>query len=129
MSTPLRPARPTICLYVSMSSRCPLNTGVLMITRRAGRFTPEDKVEVATRTLRKPWRKAPSRMSRSSNVRPKSKIVMNIKKSQLFSQIRLILNLLKQPIKTAHLYILNIINIHSFKCVNQGILLINQLSD
>ena len=44
--------------------------GVRMMTRLAGRFTPEDNVDVATSTFRAPWRKAPSTMSRLSNVKP-----------------------------------------------------------
>lgn len=40
------------------------------MTLRAGKFTPDESVEVAARTLIKPWRKAPSMMSRSSKVRP-----------------------------------------------------------
>ena len=48
----------------------PPNTGDLMITLRAGRLTPEESVEVASRTRRDPERKPPSMMSLSSKVRP-----------------------------------------------------------
>ena len=41
-----------------------------MMTRLAGKFTPEDSVEVATRTRKMPFLNAPSTMSRSSKVRP-----------------------------------------------------------
>lgn len=41
-----------------------------MMMRRAGRFTPDESVEVAARTRIRPCRKAPSMMSRSSKVRP-----------------------------------------------------------
>lgn len=70
VSTPFLPARPAICLYVSGSNKRPLKVGVRMMTLRAGRLTPEERVEVAARTLTMPWRKAPSNTSRSSNVRP-----------------------------------------------------------
>lgn len=43
------------------------------MTRRAGRLTPEERVEVAARTLTRPWRKAPSNTSRSSKVNPETK--------------------------------------------------------
>jgi len=70
VSCPIRPARPIICLYVWESRDLPWNTGERIMTRRAGRFTPELKVEVATSTLKAPERKQASRMSRSSNVKP-----------------------------------------------------------
>lgn len=70
VSTPFLPARPDICLYVSGSNKCPLNVGVRIMTLRAGRFTPEERVEVAARTLTTPWRNAPSSTSRSSKVNP-----------------------------------------------------------
>lgn len=70
VSTPFLPARPAICLYVSGSNKRPLKVGVRMMTLRAGRLTPEERVEVAARTLTIPWRKAPSNTSRSSNVKP-----------------------------------------------------------
>ena len=73
VSTPFRPALPIICLYVRKSINCPWNTGVRMRTRRAGRFTPEDRVEVAIKTFSMPCRKAPSTMSLSSKVRPVEK--------------------------------------------------------
>lgn len=71
MSTPFLPARPDICLYVSGSNKCPLKVGVRIMTLRAGRFTPDERVEVAARTLTIPWRNAPSSTSRSSKVNPK----------------------------------------------------------
>lgn len=43
------------------------------MTRRAGRLTPEERVEVAARTLTRPWRKAASNTSRSSKVNPETK--------------------------------------------------------
>lgn len=78
VSTPFLPARPDICLYVRGSSTCPLKVGVRIITRRAGRLTPEERVEVAARTLTRPRRKAPSNTSRSSKVKPKPRKVMFI---------------------------------------------------
>jgi len=48
----------------------PRNIGVRIITRRAGKFTPEDSVEVATSTLSPPNLNAPSTISLSSNVSP-----------------------------------------------------------
>lgn len=51
VSTPFLPARPAICLYVSGSNKRPLKVGVRMMTLRAGRLTPEERVEVAARTL------------------------------------------------------------------------------
>jgi hypothetical protein len=47
--------------------------GDLMMTLRAGKLTPEDKVEVATRTLIRLFRKPPSTMSLSSKVSPAKK--------------------------------------------------------
>ena len=44
--------------------------GHRMMTRLAGKFTPEDSVEVATSTRKMPFLNAPSMMSRSSKVRP-----------------------------------------------------------
>jgi hypothetical protein len=41
-----------------------------MITLLAGRFTPEDRVDVATNTRTTPFRNAASTMSRSSRVNP-----------------------------------------------------------
>lgn len=49
-----------------------------MMTRRAGRLTPDERVEVAARTLTRPWRKAPSNTSRSSKVKPKPRKVLLI---------------------------------------------------
>ena len=73
VSTPFLPALPIICLYVRKSISWPWNTGVRIKTRRAGRFTPDDRVDVAIKTLRIPCLKAPSTMSRSSNVKPGNK--------------------------------------------------------
>lgn len=41
-----------------------------MITRRAGKFTPEDNVDVATSTFKFPCRNEPSIISLSSKVSP-----------------------------------------------------------
>ena len=71
VSTPFLPARPTICLYVRISRIRPLKIGVRIITRRAGKFTPDERVEVAAKTRIWPWRKALSMISLSSKVRPK----------------------------------------------------------
>ena len=70
MSTPFLPARPIICLYVRVSRIEPPNTGDRIMTLRAGKLTPDDSVEVATRTRIDPLRKPPSTMSRSSKVKP-----------------------------------------------------------
>ena len=51
------------------------NVGDLTITLRAGKFTPEDRVDVAIKTLMIPCLKLPSIMSLSSNVSPKIKQV------------------------------------------------------
>lgn len=83
VSTPFLPARPAICLYVSGSSKRPLKVGVRMMTLRAGRLTPDERVEVAARTLINPWRKAPSSTSRSSNVNPAQWNVLNHKLDRL----------------------------------------------
>ena len=53
-----------------MSISAPWKVGVLISTRLAGRLTPDERVEVATSTFSVPPLKAPSKMSRSSNVRP-----------------------------------------------------------
>ena len=70
VSTPFLPARPAICLYARVSITRPPNIGDLTMTRRAGRLTPEDRVDVATSIFTKPWRNAPSTMSLSSKVKP-----------------------------------------------------------
>lgn len=54
-----------------MSRTDPPNTGDLIMTRRAGKLTPDERVDVATRTRTDPVRKPPSIMSRSSKVKPR----------------------------------------------------------
>lgn len=71
VSTPKRPARPIICRYCKTSIGNPWQCGDLTITLLAGKFTPEDKVDVATSTLTELCLNAPSIMSLSSIVRPK----------------------------------------------------------
>lgn len=66
-----------------------------MMTRRAGRLTPEDRVEVAARTLTRPWRKAPSSTSRSSKVKPNP--------AKLILIIRLEVGVVLELCKCAHL--------------------------
>lgn len=66
----MRPARPIICLYVNEHIGLLKNIGVLMMTRRAGKFTPELSVLVATITRIADRQNALSIISRSSNVRP-----------------------------------------------------------
>lgn len=53
-----------------------------MMTLRAGRLTPDERVEVAARTLIMPWRKAPSNTSRSSNVNPAESNINSYKHTQ-----------------------------------------------
>lgn len=57
-----------------MSILRPAKEGDLTITRLAGKFTPEDKVDVATITFKMFFLKAPSIISRSSIVSPKKLI-------------------------------------------------------
>lgn len=67
---PVRPARPIICLYVREFIGLPPNNGERIMTRLAGKFTPELNVLVATIIFNAPILKPFSIMSRSSVVRP-----------------------------------------------------------
>lgn len=58
------------CLYVNEFIGLPPNNGVRMITRRAGKLTPELRVLVATITRNDRFEKAVSIISLSSNVKP-----------------------------------------------------------
>lgn len=70
VSLPMRPALPTICLYMRTSAAPERSGGQRTSTRRAGRFTPLDKVEVATSTRSVDTWNAPSTISLSSIVKP-----------------------------------------------------------
>lgn len=67
---PIRPARPIICLYTFEHIGFPPNMGDRIITRRAGKLTPELNVLVAMITRIVDLQNELSIMSRSSNVNP-----------------------------------------------------------
>ena len=64
----------------------PPNRGDLMITLLAGRLTPDESVEVASRTRRDPERKPPSMISRSSKVRPEEEGVQKLWRKESYKK-------------------------------------------